>query len=196
MSKIKRLTEVEVAYLAGLIDGEGCISMTKDLHASGDRKVRYRVHLAVATTTSQILVDWLIRKLKPMKNGLNRKRENPKHATAYSVRLSEVPAEELLNRVRPYLVIKRRHADLFLRYRKIQEFSCNNRKAHRYQIKSIRKLRDWFFNEFARLNRRGPESVTANTPDMKAHEKAIMKIESELHRKMQRVVGDNAPLYA
>ncbi len=54
-------------------------------------------------------------------------------------------------------------------------------------------LRDWMYDEFKRLNSRGPKSVTTNTPDMIAYSDAIMKIESELRGNVQRAIDDNAP---
>lgn len=185
-----RLSETEKAYIAGLMDGEGCIGMSKNSQLNGDRKLRYRLRVTITTTTPE-LAAWLIEKTGANIQGYDR--GNPRHAKAYRINFGEVPGEQLLSEIQDFLIIKKRQAELYLRYRAIQKFSLANRTAHRLQIKSIRTLRDWFFDEFHRLNTRGPKSVTTNTPDVVAFNDAIMKIESELQGDLQRVIGDNAP---
>lgn len=189
--KISQLTETEVAYIAGLIDGEGSITMGKTASPSGDRKLRYRVHLTVAATTSMELVSWLVSKL----GGCDYKVGRPKkkqHRQGYCMKLAEGPAEELLQRSLPYLVIKKRHAELFLRYREIQAASGPAIRWRKKDLKALRVVRDWFFQEFRTINAKGPKTVEANMPDT-ISEQEVVKIESELRGNLKRVSGDTAP---
>ncbi len=190
--KIERLTETQCAYLAGLLDGEGTIRMTRSFHKSGDRKLRYRVLVAVAATTSEDLVSWLISTLDVQVCQANRRVPNPGHKMCWMVRMSEVPGERLLTRLLPYLVIKRRQAELYLRYRKVQQACGPELRWSKEKMLALRALRDWFFDQFRMLNARGTESVTANTPET-ISEAEVVKIESDLHGNMQRVSGDTAP---
>ena len=194
---MKKLSKTEVAYLAGLIDGEGTITMAKDRNNSGDRKLRFRVRLTI-TNTSVELVSWLVDRLEGFPQWSKVKAKNAKkHARSCRVSWSEKPASTIVQQILPFLIVKRQQAELFLRYRRLQEFCWDNRKASRKSIKSVRFLRDWYFEEFRRLNARGPKSVEANTPDRKAYKTAVLKIESELHGNMQSVLdasaGDSIP---
>jgi len=190
--KINQLTETEAAYIAGIIDGEGTIRMTKCYSASGDRKLRYRVYVQVAVSTSMEIVEWLVSKLDASMTTLNRKKKSDKHRLAFAVYVSEVKGEALLRRVLPYLVIKKRQAELFLRYREVQKVCNPALRWSKSRMPAVRAVRDWYYSEFRKLNAKGPESVTTNTPGM-ISEDEIMKIESELHGDMQRASGDTAP---
>jgi hypothetical protein len=185
------LSETEKAYIAGLVDGEGTIGMAKTHEEKGDRQYRYRLRFNIAMTDLEVMM-WLAQ-ITRAKLGAGRCQNPKKHAKAYRIAFSEIAGEDLVRQIEPYLKVKRQQALMYLRYREVQKFSLAHRTAHRNQIKSIRELRDWFYDEFRRLNHRGPKSVTTNTPDMLAHENAVMKIESDLRGDMQRVTGDSAP---
>jgi hypothetical protein len=191
MNEIDNLTDSEIAYLAGIVDGEGSILMSRDLCPKGDRKLRYRVRLVIAATTSLDLVAWISSRMGVLVSRCNPR--SARHSLSYRMILSEIKAEQLMPKLMPYLVIKQRQAKLFMEYRKLQRFCWEHRNARRAEIKSVRFLREWFYQEFRRLNRRGPVTVTTNTPDTVAFEAAMAKIESELHGDVQRAVGDNAP---
>lgn len=190
--RINQLTDTEAAYIAGLLDGEGTIGMKKAFNKSGDRKLRYRPYVVVATTTSCVLASWLMSVLDVQVHPANRKADNPKHKKALLVRMSERPGEELLKRILPYLVIKKHQAELFLRYREIQKACGPSLRWSRNRMLAVRVLRDWYCKEFHRLNAKGPESVEANMPDA-ISEAEIVKIESDLHGDVQRASGDTRP---
>jgi len=189
--KISQLSETEVAYIAGLIDGEGSINMTKTVDVRGDRKIRFRVRLTVAAATSMDLISWLVSKLGACAYKVGTPQaEN--HRQGWAVKLSEAPAERLLQRAIPYLVIKKRHAELFLRYRAIQAACGPGIRWRKKELKELRVVRDWFYEEFRAINAKGPKTVTTNTPDT-ISEQEVVKIESDLQGNLQRARGDSAP---
>ena len=98
----------------------------------------------------------------------------------------------MLKRLLPYLVIKKRQAEMFLRYREIQKCCDPSLRWSKDRMLAVRVLRDWFFNEFHRLNARGSVIPTTNTPDA-ISEAEIVKIESDLHGDMQRASDDTRP---
>lgn len=187
---MEELTQLEAAYLAGLVDGEGTICMAKDACPNGDRKLRFRVRLTI-TNTSVSLVSFLVARYGGCPTWA--KPKSKKHSVSCRVSWSEIPAEKLVLAVLPFLQIKKQQAELFLRYRNLQKFCWEHRKSSRASIKSVRSLRDWFNDEFHRLNARGPLSVEANTPDLISYDQAMGKIESDLYSNVQRAVGDDAP---
>ncbi len=192
--RIEQLTETEVAYIAGLIDGEGTISMTAMTASYGKKKARFRTTFTVAATTSTELVSWLVSKFGVGAYEVGRPR-SPKHLQGWCFKISECRGEELLRRCLPYLVIKKRHAELYLRYREIQKACYHKGSEIRWSkesMRALRSVREWFYHEFRELNAKGPVTVEANTSDT-ISEQEVVKIESELQGNLQRVSGDTAP---
>src|SRR5215467_1429377 len=96
------LTPLELAYLAGIIDGEGTISVAQN------SIVYLRPHIVISNT-STLLAEWLrIRGFAPhwAKNTIGR--------DYWRISWSGFSLDKLLPLIRPYLVIKARHADLLL----------------------------------------------------------------------------------
>lgn len=101
------VTELELAYTAGILDGEGCIRANKQ--KSGTAVIR--VHI---TNTDEILIKWLHQKFggyvwKESKAYM----ENAKIRFVWE--LSSKKAEEFLKKVKPFLLIKKDRVELALR---------------------------------------------------------------------------------
>jgi hypothetical protein len=68
-------TQERLAYLAGIIDGEGCVCMTKGRVNKNSPKICYKVRLTICST-SLVLLDWLVENFggnytqKPLKKGM------------------------------------------------------------------------------------------------------------------------------
>lgn len=107
--RVPEWTETETAYIAGIIDGEGCISLHK-------AKKSYTPRLTVTiTNTTKGLVDWLC--LKFDDNGPQvylSKREGRK--PVYSMSVTQQKAAICLRRVLGYMRVKDRQAQLGIRY--------------------------------------------------------------------------------
>lgn len=191
---IQQLSETEIAYIAGLMDGEGTICMNRTKTRLGDQGARFRARITVAATTSLDLISWLTAKLGIGKYEVGH-RNLDRHKQGWAFKPSEKTADALIERCLPYLVIKKRQAELYLRYRAIQRSLYRKGANVRWDpdsMRSLRVIRQWFYEEFRRLNAKGPESVEANTPDLALVER-VMKIESDLQGNLQRVSGDAAP---
>lgn len=95
----------DLAYLAGIIDGEGTITLTKNNRSDAFR----RIDVSVANT-DRALIDWL----KAEFGGKVRTRASRKShwKTGYEWRVGADQALRLLKRIRRYLRIKRPRADL------------------------------------------------------------------------------------
>lgn len=105
----------DLAYLAGFIDGEGCIG----IHHRGKAKGRKpTVRVSITNTDKNILI-WcknfigLGGTLK-----IHNKNGNNKWKTAYRLEYDCKKAEALLRMVVPYLKIKKEQALLAIEYRK------------------------------------------------------------------------------
>lgn len=91
---------MNIAYVAGLIDGEGCINFCKCRDSVYPR--------LFITNTNQEILELLQEKYGGDINPLSLRKENWKQG--YSWRVSWSKAVDLLEKVYPYLIIKRRQA--------------------------------------------------------------------------------------
>ena len=107
------MAENDLAYLAGIIDGEGCIDIPKQSKSTVRVPRTIRI---VITNTSPILIDWLVHKFDG--KAYERKKGNYKHR-CWSVYWHCRKAEALLVEVLPYLKIKREQAELALSFQRL-----------------------------------------------------------------------------
>lgn len=107
------MTSQEKAYLAGIIDGEGTVTLSR-AHANemGSPKV------SVANNSLQLL-NWI-----KTKTGtgviIRRSKRSPVHGDQYVLDISDNAALALLGELREYLLVKKAHAELLLaRYKAV-----------------------------------------------------------------------------
>ncbi|AFU86543.1 HNH endonuclease [Caulobacter phage CcrRogue] len=111
------MVEVDRAYLAGLIDGEGCISVSRthsNASAKGCRRgYAYRSSVSVAMTNKEVLL-WASEttgfgKICP-------KKTKPHHRPAWTWTVWSKQAAELLKALQPYLRIKAEQAKALIEF--------------------------------------------------------------------------------
>jgi hypothetical protein len=88
-------TEEEYSYLAGLIDGEGCIS------SFGNGRGYYMIQLRISQSGHRILTDWLHEHFGGTINEYPG--ATPNRQRRYRWRVTGSAAAELLSEVQPYL---------------------------------------------------------------------------------------------
>ena len=134
------MTETEWAYTAGIIDGEGCLSITFREYPS-----KWELSVSVGGTDKRLLI-WLSDRfggaITPMKRTGNRQ-------PAYLWRVPKRQLQSMLNGVMPYLVVKREQAEVLL-VAATQNLAANERRDCALVIRG--------------LNRRGLVSQKATEP--------------------------------
>ena len=99
------MNDIEKAYLAGLVDGEGSIGLYLKNH-----RTDFSLRLAVYNTDDTLMA-WLQIHIGGLVHKVGR-RHNPKHRQEYCWYLSSTSACETLKLILPYLVIKRAKAEI------------------------------------------------------------------------------------
>jgi hypothetical protein len=122
---VAKLTEIECAYIAGLIDGEGSLFIAK--HAGG-------LHPAISISmTSRDVLAWLGDLLGAALCQVERK--NDGWRDQFSVRIHGQKAVNLATRMVPYLRVKREQAILFAQFPGDQRIAPGCRIASAVLIK-------------------------------------------------------------
>jgi len=115
------IKETELAYLAGIIDGEGAISIhahTKRHRTKARKGEPYKILQPVTHiyNTNTVLMDWLCNRIGFRMNSRDRR----KARTSYQVIVSGYRTYSLLTPLLPYLIAKRPLALLLLEYTEIR----------------------------------------------------------------------------
>ena len=116
---IGHLTEEEKGYIAGIIDGEGCIHAAKRKRKDGKHLLILQIRIS---NTSKPLIDWLINKL-PRGVSYNFKpsftdKKSRRNRTVYHWSFAGTRKVKIfLKEIAPYLVIKKKQAIIASSYR-------------------------------------------------------------------------------
>lgn len=110
---ITNMTETELAYTAGIIDGEGTVVIERSSDHKSAASIRYRMHLTVCIREKH-LCEWLqLRFGGKLYLAVPR---SPKHADYWMWRVTCAEAVECLSAIRPYLLLKGLQADNAIRF--------------------------------------------------------------------------------
>jgi hypothetical protein len=125
---VKELSEAEKGYLAGLIDGEGTISIGKKNNKTGRLGFTLTPSVSIANTNEGV-----IRYCQSLIGGrvYKGRRRKPNHRTKFTLRVHRhTEIMKILEQVYPYLRIKKKNAELLMKY-------CESRIKKRRYISSV-----------------------------------------------------------
>jgi hypothetical protein len=133
------MRKADIAYAAGLFDGEGCITIAKAWYRKPDGTRRYyhalRLTLAMVDKAPvHWLADLFGGSVKPHSPG------NKKYRPQWRWEVRSLKAEKMLNAIYPYLKVKRKQADLAFLFR--NTYSNSTKKT----LPEMFGLREAFFN--------------------------------------------------
>lgn len=133
------------AYIAGIVDGEGSLT----IHAQKEPSGIYHFHakLSISNTNEKLMI-WLKNNLL-IGYSYKTKRKQP-HNDVYTYTISANGLRWLLPQIRPYLVLKKEQADLILEY--LQNHSWSNRNFNAVEVQSLRKKISCLNGHFKRPN--------------------------------------------
>lgn len=153
------LNKAQLGYIAGVIDGEGSISIIK---ASTKYNFSYQLRLIV-TNTDYRMLKWL-KDTIGYGNVAERKRSKykPNWSNVYVYAITANKAKDLLKAVYPYLVIKREQADIAIEFTKTILAQKNNIYGCEGMKAEILQKRQDFKSRINFLNRRGKFSSLKN----------------------------------
>ena len=163
---MNKLNQFEVAYLAGIVDGEGCISINKAKPRGRSKNPCHVLRITIANTNRD-LINWLAIKM----GGCSRKSSRAKYPAnwkdSWQWHIEGFPAMELLCLVEPHLIIKKAQAIIAIEFQKKKSIS-NGKVLPEEEV----FLRDGFRNRLMNLNKKGKvissvvslDNVSTSTP--------------------------------
>jgi hypothetical protein len=174
-----RMTNERLAYLAGLLDGEGSI-----LLIGGKDDITASVS-AISTTVPMMantVQGWLVESGWPFRLVTSRS-ENPKHKSEYCVMCTEMETvRSFLKSIREYIILKRPQADIVLEFLSNRGIGKRVKYSHRdYELKRIIKA----------MNKRGPKD-TVETDTQSPRKKGMTQ--SELFSDKESAAETTVPL--
>lgn len=108
-------SEKELAYMAGIIDGEGTISIDYRFHRKNKSAHKYhRPYLSVPNTDKR-LIDWIHQRFSGC-IAFRAAKNNSRALYEWHAKTSDL--EKILNALLPYLFLKKEQAELILRIKK------------------------------------------------------------------------------
>jgi len=141
------------AYCAGLIDGEGCISISKVRRkvSSGDVVCDYWLSVIVVTKDNK-LTPWLLGNYGGRTSVVTRDHASGVQKYNRWV-IQSNRATKMLRELRPYLILKRDQCDLAIEFQ-------NHRERHKWQnrTKDFEGVREAIFVKMKELKRAGVET--------------------------------------
>ncbi len=149
---MNKLSETEKAYIAGLLDGEGCLTVGRLKPHNGKREHRFICRILVVNTDLTMML-WLQKTVGDGGIYEYKKAGGENWKPCHRWYLNGQKSIELIRQVYPYLQIKRRQAELLLNFpANYKNFKGLSDEQYFVQEKTFERMKN--------LNRRG--LVSAN----------------------------------
>ena len=144
-----KLSKTDAAYLAGFIDGEGCVAISRKTDPTMRAGYGYRLYLA-ASNTNRPIIDY-VRRITGVGFIYNMNRPSKRHKQAYSWQVWSQQARGVLEQILPFLRIKRKRALIAIKF--ASTFTqCFGKTGLPSNVANAQKA---VFARMKRLNKRG-----------------------------------------
>lgn len=120
MSEIPNLTETELAYIAGIIDGEGTISLSRNKALHSLTGYRFQPRLTIANSNLE-LIHWLRERLSLGKPCVITSHSWRANKPVYVCSMMSFRVIGLLKQILPYLIVKKEQAKLVMKYGELRK---------------------------------------------------------------------------
>lgn len=144
----KQMSDVDIIYLAGFIDGEGCVTIDR-YKRRGKQNFYYKAQLDICNTNRDIL-EWI----KERFGGciVAPRHAKGKRATCYRVTFNDWKCVDVLRLVLPYLKVKNKEALIVIYFQKNLKYLPRETRDNLYRQVRILKTMYKNFLHPQRLN--------------------------------------------
>lgn len=150
---------ITYSYIAGLIDGEGCIRINRQLPKTKNQNVRYKLEVGLHMTNS-ISIEFVNSFFPASSIRRYSSKKHPTHKDSYQWTIWNKSASALLKAIQPYVILKKPQLELALSfYNHLAKYaSLRYQKGKVGTIPlpaNIIKERNLFYLKMKILNKRG-----------------------------------------
>lgn len=146
------MTETELAYLAGIIDGEGCFFIGLFRTKATHDLLNYHTYIKICNTDEN-LMKWLKEIAKTTNNQQERKtRISKKERTVFNSQITGQRLDDLLPKIYPFLIVKKRQCEIMMKMR--STFTPHRRLQKKEISKEIHDIRYQCYLELRSINSR------------------------------------------
>lgn len=162
----KQPLQTDLAYIAGLIDGEGTVGIYRKNPKKPTHSWAFRERVAISNSNLKALE--YVNQFFPGTMAKNT-RYSEKHSPMWRLEYHVLRAVPILEAVLPYMIIKREQAELVLQYRKtivLVDRTIVGQAWHPRLPEEEFKRREWYYYELKRLNKTGvqPQRLSEMAP--------------------------------
>lgn len=159
---LSKVTELDLAYLAGFIDGEGCFFIGHHINTSyctGNRYPNYHTILKISNNCQEVL-EWILSTFGGRITKFNKNRMIDRNHFTYEVYMTGNLLTDVTEMLIPYLKIKKKHAEVMFQMR--QTFPRTGSRGCVQPMDDILKLRSDFRQQMIQLNSRFKKHTYTN----------------------------------
>lgn len=149
--------EIDYAYLAGIVDGEGTIAIIKNKKSKRNtyRTDSYRLQLVV-TNTNGDLMEWLITNFGGAASPHKGDKRNPNSKRWFAWHLHGLKAIKILTKIEPYLIIKHENVEVAFAF---YDNCTKKSKTGRMKPKWLVDTCEMYYQQMKALNKTGVNNV-------------------------------------
>lgn len=142
-------TNETLAYFAGILDGEGHISVELQ-SANGENRLKdyYSLRMIIANTNLEV-IEWVV---KNFGAAFRKDKKHPGNKQVYRATFLGRGIFDILDACYPYLIVKKPHADLVFKFR-----ATIGKTGWRIP-EDVREYRKQLYLEAKRMNKKGDHS--------------------------------------
>jgi hypothetical protein len=159
---LSKVTPLDLAYLAGFIDGEGCFFIGHHINVSkctGNKYPNYHTSLKISNNCLEVL-EWILKTFGGRITKFNKNRMHDRNFFTYEIYMTGNLLTDISEMLLPYLKVKRPNAIVMLEMRKT--FSRTGSRGPIKQPQDIMDLRGKLRHQMTQLNTRFKNHIYTN----------------------------------
>jgi hypothetical protein len=146
------MIDIQLAYLAGIIDGEGCFFIGLFRTKATKNLLNYHTYIKISNTDEN-LMKWLKHTVNTTNNQQERKtRISKKERTIFNCQITGERLDNLLPKIYPYLIVKKRQCEIMMKMR--STFTPHRRLQKKEISEEIHNIRYECYLELRSINSR------------------------------------------
>lgn len=152
------MNKLTASYIAGIIDGEGSIGLQKNKKSECVNGINYVPRLRIGMIDKEF-IEWL---KNSFGGWIYHRKQNGNNKDSYTWQVEGKVMKEIIKKVYPYLRIKKKHAEIIMKFWKTKEYVVIP-KSHKELKPEIRVMRDNLYQQLIKIQIKGKNVAAEET---------------------------------